>query len=260
MFGKKLMAKAAKPMMLAGALAAIAAVQPAQAAVNTYNVTETFNQVVYASQPLRDTYFNGSFSFDSDTGVVSNLQGYLSQAMTGSNSPGTGDYGSQNKFLLSNQLSSVYDATLGGYLVTTFLLTNTDTFSNSGGVANTVGWATGGTKEIVGNDNAYATIFVSASNPLAALTSAQTYKLAYADCTPGSLMGMGMGAKTCMTGWLTSAGGTGGTMMGVDQITQTITPVPEPESYALMLAGLGLMGFLVRRRKAGRSSNSGVPA
>lgn len=29
----------------------------------------------------------------------------------------------------------------------------------------------------------------------------------------------------------------------------TITPVPEPETYALMLAGLGVMGFMVRRRR-----------
>ena len=28
------------------------------------------------------------------------------------------------------------------------------------------------------------------------------------------------------------------------------TPVPEPETYALMLAGLGVMTFLARRRKA----------
>jgi hypothetical protein len=28
------------------------------------------------------------------------------------------------------------------------------------------------------------------------------------------------------------------------------SPVPEPESYAMMLAGLGLMGFIVRRRKS----------
>jgi hypothetical protein len=29
----------------------------------------------------------------------------------------------------------------------------------------------------------------------------------------------------------------------------TITPIAEPETYALMLAGLGAIGFLARRRK-----------
>ena len=33
--------------------------------------------------------------------------------------------------------------------------------------------------------------------------------------------------------------------------TVTATPVPEPETYALMLAGLGIVGFVASRRKAG---------
>jgi hypothetical protein len=42
-----------------------------------------------------------------------------------------------------------------------------------------------------------------------------------------------------------------------NQWTQDIaitTPVPEPETYALLLAGLGWMGAVVRRRKAARST------
>ena len=32
-----------------------------------------------------------------------------------------------------------------------------------------------------------------------------------------------------------------------------LTPVPEPETYAMFMAGLGLMGFIARRRKNGQS-------
>jgi PEP-CTERM motif len=28
-----------------------------------------------------------------------------------------------------------------------------------------------------------------------------------------------------------------------------VTPVPEPETYAMMVAGLGLLGFMLRRRR-----------
>jgi hypothetical protein len=31
--------------------------------------------------------------------------------------------------------------------------------------------------------------------------------------------------------------------------TLNVAAVPEPETYAMMMAGLGMMGFMVRRRK-----------
>lgn len=46
----------------------------------------------------------------------------------------------------------------------------------------------------------------------------------------------------------------GGTFSGnhQDQLYLLPTPIPEPETYAMLLAGLGLMGFVARRRKASR--------
>jgi hypothetical protein len=34
-------------------------------------------------------------------------------------------------------------------------------------------------------------------------------------------------------------------------VTQAVTPVPEPEGYAMMVAGLGVLGFIGRRRQRG---------
>jgi hypothetical protein len=41
-----------------------------------------------------------------------------------------------------------------------------------------------------------------------------------------------------------------GAATGAIGSTTVMTPVPEPETYALMMAGLGVMGFVARRRKA----------
>jgi hypothetical protein len=42
---------------------------------------------------------------------------------------------------------------------------------------------------------------------------------------------------------------TGDTTAYLDAVKVNVSPVPEPESYAMLLAGLGLLGFMARRRQ-----------
>ena len=121
---------------------------------------------------------------------------------------------------LGNQLSSVYDPALGGLLVTTFRLSDTNTlWTGTGGD----GWAPGSGFGLyhgfpgANPGNAYAMIFVNTANPTAPLTQAQIDRLAYADCAPGGMMG-----STCMTGTTVAGYGTVGTMSGYP-VSQTIT-------------------------------------
>ena len=54
------------------------------------------------------------------------------------------------------------------------------------------------------------------------------------------------------TGWnaKVGVGYANATGMGPYGITAQLTsPIPEPETYAMLLAGLGLMGFVARRRQ-----------
>lgn len=62
------------------------------------------------------------------------------------------------------------------------------------------------------------------------------------------------GATTTGTSaWIDNATITGvtttGTFAWIDNATTTVTAVPEPETYAMLLAGLSLLGFAGRRRK-----------
>jgi hypothetical protein len=179
--------------------------------VATYDVVATFYEP--DTQP-QDSIFTGSFTFDATNNTVSDLSGTLTESMTGP---------PMITLQLTHQLSSEFDSTLGGLLVTTFLNNNTDTFTTDPSVGGTDGWEPGSGFGLYSGfpgtnpGNAYAMIFVNVSDPTALLTQAQLDKIAYADCAPGGMM-----SATCMTGTTVAGYGTIGTMSGYP-VSQVIT-------------------------------------
>jgi hypothetical protein len=232
-----------KSLQVGSALALLAVAPMVQAATSSYNVVTTWYEP--ETQP-NDSIFIGSFDFDAATHTVTNLHGILSESMTGNDNAGYPN-DSMTWLTLGYQLVSWHDNSLGGTFAATFKNSTTSTFTTAGGGD---GWSPGelvyaGYPNTAANPgNAYALIFVPDA-PLTALTQAQIGKLAYADCAPGGMMG-----ATCMTGTSEAGYGLSGSMGGVP-ISQSITAaVPEPETYAMMMAGLGMIGFMSRRRKA----------
>lgn len=246
-----------------GMLSLVGGVQVAEAAVNTYDVVTTWYEP--DTQP-KNTIFTGTFTWDDASHTVTSLQGTLTESMTGTWPPGgSAPYYDQTLVPLTYQLASWYDGTLGGTFAAAFAKNTTSTFYgntwtpqdgvNNGGIY--AGWPTKYANTI---QNSYALIFVpnslgtanTASNPLTLTWDEATgtgsgglASTAYADCAPGGMMG-----AVCMTATSAHVYGGVGTMSGVP-LSQTITAaVPEPENYGMMMAGLGLVGFMARRRKA----------
>lgn len=242
-----------KKVLTAAAFTALS--NSAFATVATYNITTTWFEP--DTQP-KSTYFVGSFTYDSASKTITGLAGKLSESMTGSTNynPSTGVNGSDNMSWLSlnYQLVSWYDSTLGGTFAATFKNNSPNTFwtgAGGDGWSPASGIAAGGIYygfPSAGSNpgNAYALIFVP-DNPLTALTQAQINKLAYADCAAGGMMG-----ASCMTGTSVSGYGSVGTMSGYP-LAQTIAavtvPVPEPETYAMFMMGLGLLGLANRSNR-----------
>lgn len=193
--------------------------------VTDYHVVAVFHEP--STQP-NDTLFVGAFTLDATTGTVSKLHGRLSEAMTGGSSPYPDD--SMTWLDLGYQLSAVATTIDGvaGVLVTTFRLPSTGTLSSSPALGGTDGWSPGtgmGRYQGYPGDNpgnAYARIFVAPTDPTAPATQAQIDTLAYADCSPGGMMG-----AACMTGTAQAGYGTAGTMGGYPS-AQTVTVMSGP--------------------------------
>lgn len=231
--------------LLAITLAALAGTASAHEV--TYNITATWFEPM--TQP-KNSIFEGSFVYNEHTGAVTGLQGMLSESMTGG-----GDPAKMTWLALTHQLVSWHDAGLGGTFAAAFKNTNTNTFTDNPAFGGTDGWTPGSGMGLYygfpggpNPGNAYALIFVPDGDPLAALTKPQLDKIAYADCAPGGMM-----MATCMTGTSVAGWGDIGTMNGVPYSQVIAAAVPEPQTYAMMLAGLGLVGFMSMRRRAGTS-------
>jgi hypothetical protein len=262
---------------LAAAIALVCSASLAQA--TTYDVAANF----YDGSIQGRTLFNGSFDWDGTT--VSNFHGLLESSMWAWNTAtqrftsafdGAGIVASPTYYGLVNNCTTsgctgyaqnespwlnlsyqlVTDYSNPNYVtVTTFKNNSTDVAAGGGydvwgtdpdtdpNNAMAYGMPTNANR----NNNGFFTLVFDRNNPTN--TSLTWDQMVYTDNTRFGMMG------PLLTGWLGMTGhkdyGAGvGSMGGYPSTLNITAAVPEPETYAMMMAGLGLVGWMSRRRKS----------
>jgi PEP-CTERM motif len=225
----------------AAAVIGLAALAPqAQAATATYNVTTTWLEPETAP---RNSIFIGTFTYDDVTHAVTNLQGVLSESMSGdaiAYNPATGPRGTDNMnwVPLTNQLANGdaahtytwHDATLGGTFATVFKNTDSLTFWTGDGGD---GWSPQSGVDVGGvyanwpkkmatfnPQNAYAMIFVP-DTLSTANTTANPLALAWDEDTGAGSLGLAHTAYADFLNLVGPGGYDAGGMMGAVGMTAT---------------------------------------
>lgn len=104
---------------------------------------------------------------------------------------------------------------------------------------------------IGGSFNTILSSLALVSNPDGIMFNGDDLLVTSSTVPGGNSIGMNWGASTGGDMYLVVSGVTNGSMGGLYTGAISVTAVPEPESYAMLLAGLGVMGAIaVRRNKS----------
>lgn len=221
----------------------------ARATLVDYDVELEFMETAYGG--YQNTYFFGSFTYDTEANSIHNLSGKLSEAMTGVASTTKTVLVGEEEIckdqicldLQYNPVASRVDGK-GGITAHAFLLDTTSIYAEGS-------YDTSAMFKKSGIANAYATIYVTPDqlngiNPV--LGSSDFGHLYYGDCQPGGMMG-----PICMTAWGTASspgGSMGGYVLSEKVMLATPASVPLPPAIWAFLTGLIGLLSLGRRQTA----------